>query len=108
MNTSSVGERLHNRMDEIDETQQNISPTVHILHSSSPVTFEQIMIEESIGDELVLDEIDIQLVSHPPSPPPLPPRIPAMVELETSNQHNSAGVSMLSQPDLRNPNVHLP
>ena len=108
LNTSSVGERLHNRLDEIDETQQNISPTVHILHSSSPVTFEQIMMEESIGDELVLDEIDIQLVSHPSSPPPLPPRIPAMVELETSNQHNCDGVSMISQPDLRNPNVSLP
>ena len=105
---SSLGERLARRLDEIDETQQNILSTNCFLYCPSPVKFEQIMMEESIGDELVLYEIDIiqrnnllmenliipsmeqipETLSHSSSPPQLPPRIPAMRELETLNQSN--------------------
>ena len=120
LNTSSAGERLDNRLDEIDETQQNILSTNCILFCPSPVTFEQLMMEESIGDELVLDEIDItqdnnsltgnstllnreqipETIYCPTSPPPLPPRLPEIIDLETSNQINHASLSIISQPEL--------
>ena len=105
---SSLGERLVNRLDEIDETQQNILSTNCFLYCPSPVKYEEIMMEESTGDKLILHEIDLiqhnnslmeniiipnmehmpETVSHSSSPPQLPPRLAAMRELETMNQSN--------------------
>ena len=93
LHTSSAGERLNNRLVEIDETQQNISSTNCFLYCP----LGQIMMEESLGNELVHDnsltENSILLnmeqipetVSFSSSPPLLSPRLPAMIELAGDN-----------------------